>query len=532
MYTTKPDLSETGVREQPPATAHPTPPPSATRPLLIDASTRVHFEALDSGTSRAEQAAVYLARGARGALPNVLLMSGDALVLFVCAYAASLGALADASLTARATLYLLTLECSVTLLLFVLTGLYTRSPTSAPEELRRITGAVVISTVIILLAKRFSGTLLPLHAGVFLGTAGAALVLLPLTRGLIRMLFAPRRWWGHRALVISREADTTRSIIHTLQKQPRIGIKPVAALFTHRRHEPLDVPRVTQLHGLNTALEHAKRNGIEYAIIAQSDLDKPEGFALLRRYENAFKHWLIVPRYTYNYSLWVRARDLDGVLGLELTNHLNRRLDQITKRTLDIALTVVGGLCILPLLLLIALAIRLDSKGGIFYTQKRIGQGGRKFNVLKFRSMRVDADANVDEEIDAYLQEHPEERANWLENRKLKHDPRVTRVGRLLRKGSLDELPQLWNVLKGEMSLVGPRPALECEQHFYGRVWNLYKRARPGITGQWQVSGRADTSFRERAMMDAYYIRNWSIWLDIYILARTIGVVLKRDGAY
>ena len=183
---------------------------------------------------------------------------------------------------------------------------------------------------------------------------------------------------------------------------------------------------------------------------------------------------------------------------------------------------------IAPLLGLIALLIKLDSPGPVLYTHTRIGFGGKPFKVWKFRTMIKDADRVLRE----YLEKHPELRAEWERDHKLRHDPRITRVGKWLRKTSLDELPQLWNVLRGEMSLVGPRPIVKEEVKKYGEKFSLYTKVKPGMTGLWQVSGRNDTSYEDRVNLDAYYVQNWSVWLDIYILARTVKVVVVGKGAY
>lgn len=139
---------------------------------------------------------------------------------------------------------------------------------------------------------------------------------------------------------------------------------------------------------------------------------------------------------------------------------------------------------------------------------------------------------DADEVLKEYLEKHPELREEWERDQKLRSDPRVTRIGRILRQTSLDELPQLWNVLRGEMSLVGPRPIVQDEVIKYGEKFALYIKVKPGMTGLWQVSGRNDTTYQERVNLDTYYIRNWSLWLDLYILARTAWVVLTRKGAY
>ena len=164
----------------------------------------------------------------------------------------------------------------------------------------------------------------------------------------------------------------------------------------------------------------------------------------------------------------------------------------------------------------------------MLYRQRRLGKDGKSFDVFKFRTMRQDAD----EVLARYLEENPGLREEWEKDRKLKHDPRITRVGHFLRKSSLDELPQLLNVVRGEMSLVGPRPIVEDEIVKYGEVYADYCRVRPGITGLWQVSGRNNTTYEERVSLDRYYVTNWCIWMDLWILARTFPVVLTGYGAY
>jgi Undecaprenyl-phosphate galactose phosphotransferase WbaP len=197
------------------------------------------------------------------------------------------------------------------------------------------------------------------------------------------------------------------------------------------------------------------------------------------------------------------------------------------KRTVD--LLIAGSLLTVcsPLIGALMLMIRLDSAGPIFFKQMRIGRGGQNFYVWKFRSMVIDGDRVLRAHLDASRSAAME----WRATRKLTRDPRITRVGRFLRRSSLDELPQLWNVLKGEMSLVGPRPIVEDEIPFYGKQFASYKRVVPGLTGLWQVSGRSTLSYRRRVELDGYYVRNWSPWLDLYLLLRTISVVLRGEGA-
>jgi Undecaprenyl-phosphate galactose phosphotransferase WbaP len=211
-----------------------------------------------------------------------------------------------------------------------------------------------------------------------------------------------------------------------------------------------------------------------------------------------------------------------------VTNRLRQPWAQAAKRVFDLTLLLALGLATLPLIGAIALLVRLTSPGAIFYAQERIGRHGRRFKAWKFRTMLPDADVVLSE----YLQLHPGPAAEWKANHKLRFDPRVTWIGRILRSTSLDELPQIWNVLLGEMSFVGPRPIVAAEIDKYAEHYEHYLQVPPGITGLWQVSGRNNTTYDERVALDVYYVQNWSLWLDLYILGCTAKVVFLCEGAY
>ena len=197
------------------------------------------------------------------------------------------------------------------------------------------------------------------------------------------------------------------------------------------------------------------------------------------------------------------------------------------KRTLDMCLSLAASLFLVPLGLLIAVMIKLTSRGPVFFTEMRLGKGGRPFRIFKFRTMSRDAR----ERLEQIFTESPELRDEWERNRKLRNDPRVTPLGRILRKTSLDEIPQLLNVFRGEMALVGPRPVVEAEKHLYGDDFDTAFGVRPGITGLWQVSGRSDTTYAQRVEMDVFYALNCSLRLDASILVRTAMKVLFCRGA-
>ena len=198
------------------------------------------------------------------------------------------------------------------------------------------------------------------------------------------------------------------------------------------------------------------------------------------------------------------------------------------KRALDIAIALAAIVFFLPLLLLLALVVWAQGDGPIIFSHTRVGFGGNDFRCHKFRSMVPDAQ----QRLAKLLQEDPEALAEWNATHKLKNDPRITPLGQFLRKSSLDELPQLFNVLKGEMSLIGPRPITRSEVPQYEGSFADYARTRPGLTGLWQVSGRSDVSYRERVRMDVSYVTNWSFVGDLMILVRTVPAILVRRGSY
>ena len=220
---------------------------------------------------------------------------------------------------------------------------------------------------------------------------------------------------------------------------------------------------------------------------------------------------------------------IDGhIVAFSVRNNLAHWYNRWVKRVFDIVCTTLGLIALSPLFLVIALWIYRDSPGPVIFKHRRIGKNGKSFDCYKFRSMVMDADKKLEE----LLEKDPAIRAEWEKDFKLKDDPRITKSGAFLRKTSLDELPQLLNVLKGEMSLVGPRPIIRDEVERYGKWIADFYMVRPGVTGMWQTSGRSDVSYDERVQMDSWYVRNWSVWFDIVLICRTVGVVLGKRGAY
>jgi undecaprenyl-phosphate galactose phosphotransferase len=217
------------------------------------------------------------------------------------------------------------------------------------------------------------------------------------------------------------------------------------------------------------------------------------------------------------------------LLLLQVRNNLARLPQRIIKRSLDLIGSLLLAIVLVPVFLLFAVLIWMEDRGPVFFCQMRVGRGGRDFNCWKFRTMVVDAE----DQLARWHKENPDLLAQYCEsNFKLQEDPRVTRIGAWMRRKSLDELPQLLNVLLGQMSLVGPRPLLRRELDDYGAVISLYERVRPGITGLWQISGRSHTTFAERVSYDEWYIKNWTVWYDMVIVLQTLWVLMRAEGAY
>jgi Undecaprenyl-phosphate galactose phosphotransferase WbaP len=355
-----------------------------------------------------------------------------------------------------------------------------------------------------------------------------SMVLVSCGRNLAMHAMAGRPWWGVPVVVIGAGA-AGRATVRTLKANRVLGYRPVAFLDDdpQKRGVCEGVPVVGTLDDADWV---ARDFGIGYAILAIAGMPRQQLVHHLRRWRRIFPRILIISEMDGITSQWTEPRDLGGMIGFETRQKLLNPLAQRIKRTLDLAAASCGLLVCAPLLGVCALWIRRTSPGSPFYTQEREGRDGTTLRILKLRTMFP----NADEMLEAHLAGDAEAREEWERFCKLKHDPRILPgVGHFLRKTSLDELPQLWNVLRGEMSLVGPRPFPAYHNaRFDPEFLQVRTQVRPGLTGLWQVSARSDGDLGVQQSLDGYYIRNWSLWLDIYILARTVRAVLAPRGSY
>lgn len=407
---------------------------------------------------------------------------------------------------------------------FAIQDLYPGFLIHPAEEMRRVCYSVSFVFLLIGSATFLNRDAEAYSRSVFLMAWALGMPAVLLARFLLRSFLSKKEWWGLPAVVLGGSQSAQR-VIRTLEESHSLGIRVVGILDD----EPVEWCDSERLFTgpLSMASELSARSKIPYAIVSMPEKSNAELNTIVQRYCQGFRHVLLLPDLVGTYSLGIKVKDLGGELGIEVPQQLFQPVPQFLKRTVDILGSLLG-LLLLPLFMVFGILIKFSSRGPVFYGHLRYGRSRNIFKAWKFRTMAV----NGDQVLKAYLASHPNEWLQWERERKLQNDPRVTPVGRLLRRASLDELPQLWNVLVGEMSLVGPRPITESEIQKYAKSFEMCMMVRPGITGLWQVSGRNNLSYADRVRLDEYYIRNWSIWLDLFILARTVTAVWKAEGAY
>lgn len=354
--------------------------------------------------------------------------------------------------------------------------------------------------------------------------------LFPLIRLSIKQILRKLGFLKRKVLVLGA-GKTGELIAKILKKERNYGYEIVGFLDDDPKKVGKSLNGVKIHFGVENAIRYVKRAKIKDIFIAMPGAGKEKIQKLVNQLQYEVEKIFVIPDLFDISVLGTRLHTFFGsnIFALEVQNNLEKPLNIFVKRTIDYFGTIVFLIILAIPMFIIALLIKLESRGPIIFSQKRVGKGGKKFRCYKFRTMYEDAE----ERLKKLLAEDEFARREWETYYKLKNDPRVTRIGKFLRKTSLDELPQLFNVLKGEMSLVGPRPVTEEELKIYYKDYaRYYLNVLPGITGLWQVSGRSDTTYEMRVFLDAWYVRNWNVWLDIVILLKTIKIVLKREGAY
>lgn len=346
-----------------------------------------------------------------------------------------------------------------------------------------------------------------------------ATILLPGIRELAKTFFSRYKWWGVPA-VIYETNHSADFIIEKLIRNPDLGYHPAIIVdsavtdFSYYKGIPLMPPSKELLDNIRT-------HNVKTAVICDYKGD-------MSKIMSSYRYTITVSKQQTNFTSTQQLKDIAGIIAFSSVHNLTFRINKILKRLLDLFIIFFLSPVWVPVFIICAILTKITSKGPVFYGHKRVGRNGKEIKCWKFRSMVV----NSQEILEKLLAENEEMRRQWEKDRKLEHDPRVTKFGKILRKTSMDELPQLINIILGEMSLVGPRPVTEPELEKYGDYKNYVLSVKPGLSGMWQISGRSDTGYEERISYDTYYIQNWSIWLDIWILIKSVWVVLLGKGAY
>ena len=396
---------------------------------------------------------------------------------------------------------------------FAYEGLYTKRLLGWEETRRYLRGILIATAVVVILLFLWRYWIVSRLAIAFAILFCA--VLAPLVRALLKRLLAAIRL-GAKPLVVLGGGNAAELFGRELARHRALGYEVVQRV----ERAPADEPVIS-------LLEQVRRDDVTLVVVSDS-FSPAELRSLFRLAERRFAEVLVVPNETLLESSAADVEQVGSVLVMKYRYNLLRPLNRYTKRVFEIVLAVVLFALLVPLLGLLAVLVRLSSPGPVFFRQRRIGRFGREFACVKFRTMYVDAEARLAE----LLKSDQAVRAEYEQYARITDDPRVTGIGRFLRRTSFDEWPQLLNVLRGEMALVGPRPYLPSEAPKVGEYLATITRVRPGMSGLWQVSGRAALSFRERTLLDDYYIRNWSLWMDFSILLRTFRAVFGARGAY
>jgi exopolysaccharide biosynthesis polyprenyl glycosylphosphotransferase len=349
----------------------------------------------------------------------------------------------------------------------------------------------------------------------------AAIGLVPVARALIRHAVIPRAVYPQNTLVVGA-GRVGQSIVQKILKHPEYNVRVVGFLDDDPVLLDEAVAEVPVLGAESDIVDTIRRHGVSRVILAFSRSSHEAVLDVIRNAGLRDVHLSIVPRYFEIIAANVGIGDVEGISVIELPEAGLSRLARVTKRVFDLLLTVPGLIVLSPLLVVVAIAIKVDSRGPVFFRQARMGRHNKQFRIIKFRTMVADAESRRDELLESNESTGP--------LFKIKRDPRVTRVGEVLRRFSIDEMPQLLNVLRGEMSLVGPRPFVIHEDIEIDGWARRRLDLTPGMTGLWQVLGRNDIGYDEMVKLDYLYVTNWSLWWDVKLLLRTIPIVFGRRG--
>jgi len=410
-------------------------------------------------------------------------------------------------------------------------GLFPASGMNPVRELRSQISSICASFVLLIALNGLVGQVTRNEILTIVLAFPLTVAIAPPARFSTRKIVSRSKWWGEKVIIVGMNQQA-RSIYKFMAHHPQRGLKPLGVVVENLS-EYWNAEKSEHVELLGTADELVsicRKKQCHWVIAAVADMPESEIQKILSK-GSLVPNLIVVDSKLSMPTIWVDSFDAAGLAGIHIRDRMLFPFQRLSKRLFDFTLSAMLLALISPLLFAIALFIKLMAPGPVFYRHEgRIGRGGKIFGAWKIRTMIVNADLVLKQHLAA----DPEAREEWARDLKLKNDPRIIPgIGHCLRKTSLDEIPQLLNVLKGEMSLVGPRPIYtKQEVDKFSEMYPLYLRVRPGMTGLWQVSGRNNTSYEDRIQLDTYYVRNWSLWLDYFILLRTVRTVLFREGSY
>jgi len=414
----------------------------------------------------------------------------------------------------------------VFIIIFWLLRLYPGISLAPSEEMRRFFIGSVMAYGGIIMSRIIEHEIWDTINTAFLISCAFSTIILLIARSVTHWFLHVTKLGGIPT-VIYGSGSTGKLVADCLLGSVRSGYIPVLILDDDPDGDD-NYNGIPIIHDINIGPEIVKRYNIKMAIVAMPALDPKLLKNLLNSSVSAFRYNVIIPNFFNISSIWMSVRDFNGVLGIETSNKFSLSWNHAIKRFMDITVVTIGGILLLPFLMIAALLIKITSPGPVFYKQKRLGRNGSYFYTYKFRSMAVDAD----ERLQKLLDSDPQLKKEWEETHKLHKDPRITGIGKFIRRASIDEFPQFINIFKGEMSLVGPRPIVDAEIEKYGDDYKRVFSIKPGLTGLWQVSGRSNSDYLDRVAYDVYYLQSWSVWLDLWIIFKTFGAVIIGKGAY
>jgi len=410
--------------------------------------------------------------------------------------------------------------------LFVAYGFYPGSKKSGVIELQQTILLVSVSFVIIGLAIYIFGFGSQISRFVFISAWIISCIIISLFRLFIHNRGSLYSWWGQPIVVIGKEKDVTK-IISRFRHARRFALKPVIALLLDEDYISGYIDGIPAFSNSGILQQEIRGYGITLAVFVTNtnEINRKQKKQIYEL-SLSFPDLIYVMGESTLSSLSMKPLDLAGSPAIQVKYNLLNNWSRLMKRFADLVICLLSIIITLPFFLLLAAFIYLDSPGPVIFVQKRIGKDKKYFNLYKFRTMVT----NADEKLLELLKNDETIRNEYKKYHKIHNDPRVTRMGRFLRKTSLDEFPQIWNVVRGEMSLVGPRAYLPNELDEMGDFTSLIVRVSPGLTGWWQVMGRHDVSFQQRLKMDEYYIINFSLWMDLYIMVKTVWIIISGQG--